>query len=330
MPRWRLGVGAPLKHSRSRLKVARLVKSKKDAPRRMPGTPRPIKGPRYPTRQRIGVSFQASDHIRVVICTIGTTLRKYGHPTIGGKSPNALGVVRQGSFDLSTLAETGHRERERERERRLGGRGARPPPPLFLAWSAAACRGSGKGSSLQGQRLRTTRKKVAVAMGRERLGGACVVATAVVPDEVDKIKSVLQKWCDVDRLDLILTLGGTGFTPRDVTPEATKCLLEKETPGLLFVMLQESLKVTPFAILSRAAAGIRGSTLIINMPGNPNAVAECMEALIPALRHALRQLKGDKREKHPRHVPHAESKPVDEWDQSFKSAYGSSGCSCSH
>lgn len=167
----------------------------------------------------------------------------------------------------------------------------------------------------------------------ERLGGARVVATAVVADDVSKIKEILQKWSDVDRMDLILTLGGTGFTPRDVTPEATKELIEKETPGLLYVMMQESLKVTPFAMLSRAAAGIRGSTLIINMPGNPNAVAECMEALLPALKHALKQIKGDKREKHPRHLPHSQAEAVDTWERSHKMASGNPSeptCSCSH
>ncbi|KAL5715482.1 hypothetical protein ACHQM5_017294 [Ranunculus cassubicifolius] len=168
----------------------------------------------------------------------------------------------------------------------------------------------------------------------ERLGGAKVVATAVVPDDIPKIKDVLQKWSDIESVDLILTLGGTGFTPRDVTPEATKSLIEKETPGLLYLMLKESLKVTPFAVLSRAAAGIRGSTLIINMPGNPNAVAECMDALMPVLKHAMKQIKGDKREKHPRHVPHAlaESPVGDTWEQSFKKASSVSelGCSCSH
>lgn len=167
----------------------------------------------------------------------------------------------------------------------------------------------------------------------ERLGGAKVVATAVVPDDVPQIKDVLRRWSDVDKVDLILTLGGTGFTPRDVTPEATKDVIEKETPGLLYVMTQESLKVTPFAMLSRAAAGIRGSTLIINMPGNPNAVAECMDALLPALKHALKQIKGDKREKHPRHVPHAQAAPADTWDVSYKLASGGGkepGCSCSH
>uniref|UniRef100_A0ACD5UD92 Uncharacterized protein n=1 Tax=Avena sativa TaxID=4498 RepID=A0ACD5UD92_AVESA len=162
----------------------------------------------------------------------------------------------------------------------------------------------------------------------EKLGGATVVATAVVPDEVDKIKEILVKWSDIDRVNLVLTLGGTGFTPRDVTPEATKGVIEKEAPGLAFVMIQESLKVTPFAMLSRAACGIRGSTLIINMPGNPNAVAECMEALLPALKHAMKQLKGDKREKNPNHVPHAEAAPVDQWERSFKAASSGGGCSC--
>ncbi|KAK5830439.1 hypothetical protein PVK06_014233 [Gossypium arboreum] len=167
----------------------------------------------------------------------------------------------------------------------------------------------------------------------EKLGGAKVVATGVVSDDVGKIKEVLQRWSDIDKLDLILTLGGTGFTPRDVTPEATKEVIEKETPGLLYVMMQESLKVTPFAMLSRSAAGIRGSTLIINMPGNPNAVAECMEALLPALKHALKQVKGDKREKHPRHIPHEHATPVDTWERSHKLASAGSvkpSCPCSH
>ncbi|KAL8201785.1 hypothetical protein R6Q57_010932 [Mikania cordata] len=155
----------------------------------------------------------------------------------------------------------------------------------------------------------------------DKLGGAMVAATAVVQDDIPSIKEILQRWSDVDKMDLILTLGGTGFTPRDVTPEATKGVIEKETPGLLHVMMQESLKVTQFAMLSRAAAGIRRSTLIINMPGNPNAVGECMEALLPALKHALKQIKGDKREKHPRHVPHAQADPKDVWEHSFQAAH---------
>ncbi|XP_047066434.1 molybdopterin biosynthesis protein CNX1-like [Lolium rigidum] len=182
---------------------------------------------------------------------------------------------------------------------------------------------SGAGPDRSGPRAVTV-----VNSSSEKLGGATVVATAVVPDEVDKIKEILVKWSDIDRVNLILTLGGTGFTPRDVTPEATKCVIEREAPGLSFVMIQESLKVTPFAMLSRAACGIRGSTLIINMPGNPNAVAECMEALLPALKHAMKQLKGDKREKNPNHIPHAEAAPIDQWERSFKAASSGGGCSC--
>ncbi|XP_027330481.1 molybdopterin biosynthesis protein CNX1 [Abrus precatorius] len=165
----------------------------------------------------------------------------------------------------------------------------------------------------------------------ERLGGARVVATAAAPDNVAKIQNILKRWSDDEEMDLIITLGGTGFTSRDLTPEATKPLIEKETPGLLHVMMQESLKVTPFAMLSRSAAGIRGSTLIINMPGNPNAVGECMESLLPSLKHGLKQLRGDKREKHPRHVPHAEAAPADVWEQSYKLAAGAGSdvsCSC--
>ncbi|KAK9734658.1 hypothetical protein RND81_04G155200 [Saponaria officinalis] len=186
---------------------------------------------------------------------------------------------------------------------------------------------SGAGPDRSGPRAITV-----INSSSEKLGGAKVVSSAVVPDDVPKIKEVLQRWSDVDKVDLILTLGGTGCTPRDVTPEATKEVIEKETPGLLHVMMQESLKVTPFAMLSRSAAGIRGSTLIINMPGNPNAVAECMEALLPALKHGLKQIKGDKREKHPRHLPHAQAAPVDTWEQSYNKATAAEdrGCSCSH
>ncbi|CAM6129634.1 unnamed protein product [Calypogeia fissa] len=177
----------------------------------------------------------------------------------------------------------------------------------------------------------------------EKLGGAKVVSTAAVHDTITEIQEVLTKWSDHDQVHLIITTGGTGFTPRDVTPEATKPLLSKEAPGLVQVMLQKSLEVTPTAMLSRAAAGIRGSTLIINMPGNPNAVAECMDALMPALPHALKQLRGDKREKHPRHLPHGNpageghhqlgpySTPSgDVWTASFEAAKARTGNPASH
>ncbi|KAL2622320.1 hypothetical protein R1flu_002525 [Riccia fluitans] len=173
----------------------------------------------------------------------------------------------------------------------------------------------------------------------EKLGGARVVATAVVSDTVHEIQEVLKKWSDQDQVHLILTSGGTGFAPRDITPEATIPLLHKQAPGLVQVMLNKSLQITQTAMLSRAAAGIRGSTLIINMPGNPNAVIECLDALLPALPHALKQLRGDKREKHPRHVPHSANSSAlspDVWTTSFQAAQTRSGrpshehkgCSC--
>eukprot|EP00899_Mesostigma_viride_P012740 jgi/Mesvir1/21467/Mv03923-RA.1 len=145
----------------------------------------------------------------------------------------------------------------------------------------------------------------AIQAASERLGGATVMATAVVPDVAADISATLISWADEKRLDLILTLGGTGFTARDVTPEATSAVLDKLAPGLATLMLMESLMITPTAVLSRAVAGIRGSTLIINMPGTPKAVGECLGFLLPALPHALRQLKGSREENHPRHPKHA-------------------------
>src|SRR5690606_5833444 len=101
----------------------------------------------------------------------------------------------------------------------------------------------------------------------------------------------LRAWCAAG-LDLILTTGGTGFAPRDVTPEATRTVLERETPGIAEALRAESLKVTRHAMLSRGVAGIRGRTLIINLPGNPRAVRENMDVLLPVLPHALELLTG--------------------------------------
>ncbi|XP_043929893.1 gephyrin isoform X32 [Protopterus annectens] len=117
--------------------------------------------------------------------------------------------------------------------------------------------------------------------------GGIISAYKIVPDEVDVIKEVLVDWCDEKELNLILTTGGTGFSPRDVTPEATKEVIEREAPGMALAMLMGSLNVTPLGMLSRPVCGIRGKTLIINLPGSKKGSQECFHFILPALPHAI-------------------------------------------
>ncbi|XP_032882785.1 gephyrin isoform X10 [Amblyraja radiata] len=117
--------------------------------------------------------------------------------------------------------------------------------------------------------------------------GGTVSAYKIVPDEVDEIKETLIEWCDDKELNLILTTGGTGFAPRDVTPEATKEVIEREAPGMALAMLIGSLNVTPLGMLSRPVCGIRGKTLIINLPGSKKGSQECFQFILPALPHAI-------------------------------------------
>lgn len=125
----------------------------------------------------------------------------------------------------------------------------------------------------------------------KRETGWTIARQAIIPDDEETIAATLIAWTD-EGLDLILTSGGTGFAPRDVTPEATRRVIRRETPGLAEVLRAESLKVTRHAMLSRAVAGIRERTLIINLPGNPKAVEENLAVLLPVLPHALDLLTG--------------------------------------
>ena len=118
-----------------------------------------------------------------------------------------------------------------------------------------------------------------------------IVNYAIVPDEKEAIVEKLVRWADDDKLEVIFTTGGTGLTPRDVTPEATLSVVDKIVPGFAEAMRAESLKKTPMAMLSRAVVGTRGKCLIINLPGSPRAVCECLEVILPALPHAVETLK---------------------------------------
>jgi molybdopterin adenylyltransferase len=144
-------------------------------------------------------------------------------------------------------------------------------------------------SASKGDRVSTTQdliQQMVQSMGE-------VVDIEIIPDEKEQIKKTMILFCDHEHLDLVISTGGTGLSPRDVTPEATREILHKEIPGLGEMMRASSLKFTPLSILSRATGGIRGKSLIINLPGSPKAVKECLESILPVIPHALEVIRGE-------------------------------------
>ncbi len=123
------------------------------------------------------------------------------------------------------------------------------------------------------------------------LSGNLVTAISLVPDEIEQIVNILTQWADLDIADIILTTGGTGFTQRDITPEATSQIIERQAPGLAEAMRWKSLQITPHAMLSRAIAGIRKQTIIINLPGSPKAALENLGFIQDVLPHAVELLR---------------------------------------
>jgi molybdopterin adenylyltransferase len=126
--------------------------------------------------------------------------------------------------------------------------------------------------------------------------GAEVIEEVLVPDERGEIEQALIRLSDDLGLDLVVTTGGTGPAPRDVTPEATLAVIDREMPGLAELLRQEGYRRTPLAVISRGVAGIRGRTLIINLPGSPKAVRQGMTALAPVIPHAIAMLRGENTE----------------------------------
>ncbi|MCD8144501.1 MAG: MogA/MoaB family molybdenum cofactor biosynthesis protein [Oscillospiraceae bacterium] len=156
-----------------------------------------------------------------------------------------------------------------------------------MEWNAAVITVSDKGS--QGLREDTSGPALCKLLEEN---GYQVVYVAIVPDELEKIQAELLHCADELRVSLILTTGGTGFSKRDVTPEATEGVLERRTPGIPEAMRAESMRITPMGCLSRETAGIRGDSLIINLPGSKKASTENFSAVLPAVWHGLETLYG--------------------------------------
>jgi molybdopterin adenylyltransferase len=127
----------------------------------------------------------------------------------------------------------------------------------------------------------------------EQLPGEVEWVRVLIPDDQSTIETTLRRLCDEQRCDLVLTTGGTGPAPRDVTPEATRAVIERELPGFGEIMRVESFAKVKTSILSRSTAGTRGRSLIVNLPGNPRAIGECLPLVIPAIREALKHLRGE-------------------------------------
>jgi molybdopterin adenylyltransferase len=171
-------------------------------------------------------------------------------------------------------------------EARLTGRPREPGEIGAAVLTISTSKARGDGEDISGPALASFAERV----------GATVVGTEVIPDERELIEGRLRFWCDEGGCELVLTTGGTGFSPDDVTPEATRAVLEREAPGIAEAMRAASREHTPMWMTSRGVAGTRGRTVIVNFPGNPPAIEQAGSALLEALPHALALLTGRHRD----------------------------------